>query len=190
LSGDVGAGVYSRKRSAKRGGEANRGVEVRAGNRRESQDQGHERRARRNRVGKKRKRSVPAREPFGHDSGPDHCRYEKGRACKFGGEPPGERNRRSLRWIRHSRSLAARTSLPRERIVFVHRSNWCLAQMLHRYFVPIRSISLLIASLSRLARGKLRNRPILRSRVIKASRNALAISSREPLTAAGSGTPQ
>src|SRR5260370_5600375 len=54
----------------------------------------------------------------------------------------------------------------------------------------MESISFWIASLSRLARGRLRNRLIRRLRSKYASRNARSICSGVPLTAAGSGTPQ
>src|SRR6266704_2927292 len=54
----------------------------------------------------------------------------------------------------------------------------------------MRLISFWIASLSRLERGRLRNRLIRRSRIRYASRNARSICSGVPLTAAESGTPQ
>src|ERR1700739_3257571 len=60
------------------------------------------------------------------------------------------------------------------------RPHWC----------PICSICFWIASLSRLARGRQRNKLILWSRTMKASRKAFSTCSREPFTAAGSGTPQ
>src|ERR1700730_17489927 len=58
------------------------------------------------------------------------------------------------------------------------------------HWCPIWSICFWIASLSRLASGRLRNKLIRRSRIRKASRKAFSTASREPLTAAGSGTPQ
>jgi hypothetical protein len=58
------------------------------------------------------------------------------------------------------------------------------------YCRPMRSISFLMASVSRLDRGKHSNRLILRSRIINASRKAFSICSGAPATAAGSGTPQ
>src|ERR1700721_3548272 len=54
----------------------------------------------------------------------------------------------------------------------------------------MRSISFLVASESRLASGKLRNKLILLPSVTKASWKARSISSVVPLTAAGSGIPQ
>src|SRR5262245_46508071 len=53
---------------------------------------------------------------------------------------------------------------------------------------PNWSLSSLIASSSRLENGKHKNRLILRSRIVKASRKARSICSCEPLTAVGSGT--
>jgi len=58
----------------------------------------------------------------------------------------------------------------------------------HRH--PISSTSFFNDSLSIEARGSERNRLILRSRIVKASRNARSSSCGEPCTAAGSGTPQ
>ena len=50
----------------------------------------------------------------------------------------------------------------------------------------MRSISFLMASVSRLDRGKHSNRLILRSRIMNASRKAFSICSGVPATAAGS----
>src|SRR5579859_1827746 len=58
------------------------------------------------------------------------------------------------------------------------------------HWCPMRSICFWIASVSRLDSGKQRNNPILRSRIMKASRKAFSTASLEPFTAAGSGTPQ
>src|SRR5580704_1519291 len=55
---------------------------------------------------------------------------------------------------------------------------------------PMFSISFLSASRSNVESGRLRNRPILRSRRKNASRNALSICWLLPSTAAGSGIPQ
>ena len=61
---------------------------MRARNWRERQDQGHKSRAGGDGIGEERKSRVTARQSFGHDSGTNHCRYEKGSAFEFGGEPP------------------------------------------------------------------------------------------------------
>src|SRR5437879_10295462 len=59
-----------------------------------------------------------------------------------------------------------------------------------RHCRPMRSISFLRDSLSRLESGKERNKPIRRSRTTKASRKARSICAGLPTTAAGSETPQ
>src|SRR5712692_5743370 len=53
----------------------------------------------------------------------------------------------------------------------------------------MRSISFLMASLSKLDRGRQSSGLILRSRIMKASRKARSICSGVPATAAGSGMP-
>src|SRR5579871_5253690 len=58
------------------------------------------------------------------------------------------------------------------------------------YSCPMRSSSFFMARLSRLDRGRQRNRLILLSSIMYESRNAFAICSGVPSTAAGSGTPQ
>src|SRR5271166_730105 len=78
------------------------------------------------------------------------------------------------------------------------RDKKCCAEKLSRqpgtevegHWCPMVLISLSMASLSILARGNSRNRPIRRSRIIKAPRYARSTSSADPVTAAGSRTPQ
>ena len=58
------------------------------------------------------------------------------------------------------------------------------------HFRPISSTSFLMANRSREATGRERRSPILRSRIVNASRNVRSISRGEPCTPAGSATPQ
>ena len=67
-----------------------RGIEVRARDRTEGQDQRHQHGAGREGVREERDRDVPAREPLTHDARADDAREQQRRPDGLGREPPRE----------------------------------------------------------------------------------------------------